>query len=76
MPNGRTELQQEVISALVESKAVNFEAVASVIAKHGPRLAKTGDEFAFVITRKSWDLCIPPDPYRVNMPALANDQNV
>jgi len=75
MPNNRTELQQEIISALIDSKAVNFEAVASVVAKHGPRLAKSGDEFALVINRRAMDLCIPVDPFRVARPALADSQD-
>lgn len=56
----RTELQREVVDALIESRAVDFEAVGSVLAKYGERAARTGDGFAVIINWRAWDICIPP----------------
>lgn len=47
----RTELEQEIVDTLLETKAVNFEAIGKVIAKYGVRLAKTGTDFTAIINR-------------------------
>lgn len=65
MAFGRSELQQEVVDALVDAKAVNFEAVSAVLAKHGPRMAKAGIDFGVIINWRVYDVCIPPDPFRL-----------
>jgi hypothetical protein len=59
----RTELQREVVEALVSSKAVDFEAVGKVIATYGSRAALTGDSFSAIVHWRVFDICIPPEPY-------------
>ncbi len=56
----RSNLQQEVVSALLDTNAINFEAVGSVLGKFGARLAREGDAFYFVVHRNVIDGCIPP----------------
>jgi hypothetical protein len=63
----RSELQNEVARALVESKAVDFEAVGRVLSKYGARAALSGETIGAIIGRKCWDICIPPEPYLVNV---------
>jgi hypothetical protein len=60
---GRSALQQEVISALIDSKAVNFEAAGSVLSQFGERSARGGDELSFAIRWWVIDWCIPPEPW-------------
>jgi hypothetical protein len=57
----RSELQNEVAEALVSSKAINFEAVGTVLAKYGARAAITGMPIGVVIGRHVIDACIPVD---------------
>jgi hypothetical protein len=64
MSSKRTELQQEVVEALVSSKAINFEGVGSVLAKYASRAALTGDTIGAIIHWRVYDICIPPDPFR------------
>lgn len=61
MSQKRTELHAEVVEALISSKAINFEAVGSVLSKYGARAALTGDGIGVIINRKVIDLCIPVD---------------
>ena len=63
MVENRTKLQQEVVDALLESSAINFEALGGIIAKFGERAAKSGSELGFVIGRRVLNYCIPPDPF-------------
>ena len=63
MHDGRTGLQQEVVDALLESSAFDFEAIGGIIATFGERAAKTGSEVGFVIGRRFFNYCIPPDPW-------------
>ena len=60
MPRGRTKLQQEVVEALIATKAVNFEAVGAVMSKFGERAALAGDGLWSVINWRIHDYCIPP----------------
>ena len=60
MPNRRTELQQEVVEALVQSKAFNFEAIGQVLGKYGSRAALTGDAIGVIINWRVLHYCIPP----------------
>jgi hypothetical protein len=60
MPQGRTRLQQEVVEALIESKAVDFAAVGAVMSKFGERAALAGDSLWSVINWRFFDGCIPP----------------
>lgn len=64
MSHHRTELQKEVAEALIQSKAINFEVVGSVLAKYGARAALTGEAIGAVINWRLIDVCIPPDPYQ------------
>jgi len=60
----RTELQQEVIKALIESKAIDFEAAGSVLATYGARAALEGNGLAFNVNwRVVRDICIPPETF-------------
>lgn len=61
MPRMRTELHREVVDALVSSKAINFEAIGSILSKYGSRAALTGDEIGVIINRHVIDVCIPVD---------------
>lgn len=61
MAHGRTGLQQEVVEALVKSKAINMGALGEVFAQFSERAALAGDSFGFVVNRHVWDLCIPVD---------------
>ena len=63
MPQKRTEVQQEVIDALLESNAINFDAVGSILTKYGARAARTGSDVAVIVGWRAWDICIPPEPY-------------
>jgi hypothetical protein len=65
MSNRRTELQREVVEALIASEAINFEVVGNVLAKYGARAARTGDAIGAIINWHCIDICIPPEPYQV-----------
>jgi hypothetical protein len=67
----RNELEQEVVDALIESKAIDFDAVAGLLAKFGGRAAQSGSEFGVVFNWRTMDICIPPDPYRLAGDILA-----
>jgi len=60
MSHRQTELHNEVVEALVESKAINFEAIGNVLSKYGSRAAVTGEVIGVVIGWHMMDLCIPP----------------
>jgi hypothetical protein len=70
MSQKRTELQREVVEALVATKAVDFDAVGSVLAKYGARAALTGDTFGALVHWRVFDICIPPDPWQARGPEL------
>jgi hypothetical protein len=60
--NRRTALEQEVVDALIASKAIDFEAAGSVLAKYGAQAAQAGTGIAFVVGPKVIrDWCIPVD---------------
>ncbi len=61
MSHQRTELHREVVEALVSSKALNFEAVGTVLSKYGSRAALAGDSIGVVINWRVMDVCIPVD---------------
>jgi hypothetical protein len=61
MSQHRTDLHKEVVEALISTKAVNFEAIGSVLSTYGSRAALTGDEIGVIINRHLIDLCIPVD---------------
>ena len=63
----RSELQNEVARALVESKAIDFEVVGRVLSQYGARAAVSGQTIGAIIGKRCWDICIPPEPYLVNV---------
>ncbi len=63
MKNQRTAVQQQVAEALIESKAINFEIVGSVISKFSESAALSGSDIAVIVGHRMWDICIPPFPY-------------
>jgi hypothetical protein len=74
MPKSRTELQQEVVEALVATKAIDFEAVGNVLAKFGARAALAGDSIYAQIGWRMHDVCIPPEPFLVELDKQAGPQ--
>jgi hypothetical protein len=76
MPIGRTELHNEVVQALIETKAVDFDAIGGVLSKFGSRAALTGSALGLIIGRHVMDLCIPPEPYInvLDLKSLASKQ--
>jgi hypothetical protein len=60
--NTRTELEQEVVDAILESKAVNFEAMGSIISKYGARAAKSGISLVTIINKNIIINCGWPGP--------------
>jgi hypothetical protein len=78
MSDKRTELHKEVVESLVSTKAINFEAIATVLSKYGARAALTGDAIGVIINRRVMDLCIPVDrielAHELNLERLAGGQ--
>lgn len=72
----RTELQREIAEALVSTKAINFEAIGSIIARFGARAATNGDGLGVIINHRVMDACIPPDVFTVAKPAEARLEQV
>ena len=58
----RSELEQEIVQALVESKAVDFEAAGSIFAKYGARAALSESEIHFIVTKRAYWACGNPGP--------------
>ena len=75
MAKARTELQEEVVEALVSTKAINFDAVGTILSKFGARAAVTGDQLGVLVNRHVIDICIPPEPYAL-LEDLARGQAV
>jgi hypothetical protein len=73
MSKNRSELQNEVARALIESKAVDLEVVGKVLGQFGARAAVSGETIGAIIGRRCWDICIPPEPYTVNAAELAGN---
>jgi len=73
--NERTGLEQEMVQALVESKAVDFEAAGSILAKFGARAAIDGVGIVFHIDKRVVrDLCIPVDFEQLNVTEIGNPE--
>lgn len=75
MSKHRSELQNEVARALIESKAVDLEVVGKVLGQFGARAAISGETIGAIIGRRCWDICIPPEPYGVNVAEIAGAAN-
>lgn len=63
MSHKRTALHNQVVGALIESKAIDFDRVGEVVAKFGKESALTGDSIGVIINWRVMDLCIPVDFY-------------
>jgi len=58
----RTPLQDEVVRALIETKAIDFEAVGALFSKFGARAALEGDALVHIINKNvTWN-CGWPGP--------------
>ena len=73
MSHDRTELEQEIVQALIESKAVDFDAAGTILAKYGARAALTGSEIVFATTRRFWLACGPIPGWDRGHQVLLND---
>ena len=62
MAEKRTAIQQQVVEALISSKAINLEAVGSMMSKFGHRAALEGESLAAVINQKMFWACGWPGP--------------
>ncbi|MEO8830323.1 hypothetical protein [Lapillicoccus sp.] len=68
MPYQRSKLQQEVVEALVQSKAINLEAIAGVLSSYGERALLEGEDFATIINGNAvWNCGIGPVMNRANV---------
>jgi hypothetical protein len=66
----RSELQSEVARTLVESKAIDFDVIGKVLSQFGARAALSGENIGVIIGKRCWDICIPPEPYLVDVAEL------
>jgi hypothetical protein len=58
----RTPLQDEVVRELIETKAIDFEAVGALFSKYGARAALEGDSLVNIINKNvTWN-CGWPGP--------------
>lgn len=58
----RTELHQQVVEALLDSKAIDLAAVGSMISEFGERAAREGESLAQVINLRFIWACGWPGP--------------
>jgi len=58
----RTKLEQEIVDAFIETKAVNFDAIGSIIAKYGSRAAKAGISLVTIVNKNIVINCGWPGP--------------
>ncbi len=58
----RTDLEQEIVNALVDSNAVNFDAIGGIISKYGARAAKSGTDLTAIVNKHSIIACGWPGP--------------
>jgi hypothetical protein len=58
----RTELQQQLVEALLDSKAIDLEAVGSLISKFSDRAAREGDSIVYIVNRNFSLACGWPGP--------------
>ncbi len=71
MSHTRTELEQELVNAFIESKAVDFEAIGGIIARYGARAALTGTDLTAMVTKNFLINCGWPGPEIRQFDALA-----
>jgi hypothetical protein len=60
--NARNELRQEVVSALIDTGAINLEAAGAVFSKFGERAIRGGDELVLAIGKFNYWACGWPVP--------------
>jgi hypothetical protein len=53
----RSDFQQDVVNALLDSKAINLELVGSVISKFGDSAARRGETLVTIIDRPAFWAC-------------------
>jgi hypothetical protein len=58
----RSAFQQQVVEALVQSKAINLEAVGAVISKYAERALLTGESIASIVNQHNVWICGNPGP--------------
>ncbi len=58
----RTPLQDEVVRALIETKAIDFEAVGALFSKFGAQAALEGDSLVNIINKHVTWACGWPGP--------------
>lgn len=58
----RNAFQQRVVEALIESKAINLEAVGATLSKFGEEAALRGDTLVSIINRPVMWICGWPGP--------------
>ena len=70
--NPQSELQQEIVNTFIDSKAINFDAIGSLIAKFGARAAKSGIDLSVVVNKNViWNCGWPgPDISRLSVDTL------
>jgi hypothetical protein len=60
--DSRSAFQQQVVEALVESRAINLEAIGATFAKFGERAMLEGESLVSIINRNSMWACGWPGP--------------
>jgi hypothetical protein len=60
--DSRSAFQQQVVEALVQSKAINLEAVGATLSKFGERALLQGESLVHIINRHSIWACGWPGP--------------
>jgi hypothetical protein len=58
----RSALQQQVVETLLQSKAIDLEAVGATLSKFGERAAMDGDTLVHIINRRFLWACGWPGP--------------
>lgn len=58
----RSKLQQSVVEALLDSKAVDLESVSSVLGSFASEAARGGDDLVFIINKRNFWACGNPGP--------------
>ncbi len=66
----RSAFQQKVVEALLETKAINIEAVGATMAQFGHDAMKAGEPLATIITRNVIWNCGLPGPFVLDDNAL------
>jgi hypothetical protein len=62
MPEHRTALQQNVVEALVNSKAINLDLVGATLGKFGETALLRGESIVTIINRHAFWACGWPGP--------------